>query len=81
MTLAWEYIALANATLALCPPDKVMPFSPISSGRQLSKVSCNGGQTHLSYHPQLKSPGQALAHRREGRGDISLHHMLLVSQR
>lgn len=30
LTDACEYNALASAILALCPPERVMPFSPIS---------------------------------------------------
>ena len=36
LTDACEYSALASAILALCPPERVMPFSPISESRLVS---------------------------------------------
>jgi hypothetical protein len=49
-TSAWEYIALANATRALCPPDSVIPFSPISTSGHYNErlVSDEGKTTDLS---------------------------------
>ena len=36
LTDACEYNALANATLALWPPERVIPFSPISKPKLVS---------------------------------------------
>jgi len=40
LTDACEYNALASATLALCPPERVIPFSPISKHRLVSDRIC-----------------------------------------
>lgn len=40
-TVAGEYMARARETRALCPPDNVIPFSPISGRKETDVSQCS----------------------------------------
>lgn len=47
----FEYTALANDTLAFYPPDKLIPFSPISVKSPAGKISrsLSNSQSNITY--------------------------------
>lgn len=44
--LALEYTARASATRAFCPPERVIPFSPISVKSPSSKINKSLSKAH-----------------------------------